>query len=58
LNDLMLADQTTAITQMEAIVRETLALVNQNMPEIDTAAIVRREPGERQEPWHVQPLDG
>ena len=58
LNDLLLADQPTAITQMEDIVRETLALVNQYMPEIDTAAILRREPGERQEPWHVQPLDG
>jgi hypothetical protein len=57
LNDLLLADQSTVITQVEGIVRETLALVNQYMPEITTAAVVRRQPGERQEPWHVQALD-
>ena len=58
LNDLLVADQLVAIAQMESIVRETLALVNHYMPEIDTAAVVRRQPGDRQEEWRVQPWDG
>jgi len=53
LNSALVADQLTAITQMEAIVGETLSLVHQHMPEVDTQAVVHRQPGERHTPWHM-----
>jgi hypothetical protein len=30
-----------------------VALVRQHMPEVDTQAMVRHQPGERQAPWHM-----
>jgi predicted nucleotidyltransferase len=53
LNAALVADQSTAIIHMEAIVAETLALVHQHMPEVDTQAVIRHQPGARQAPWHL-----
>jgi hypothetical protein len=49
-------DPRTAITQIEALVQETVALVNIHMPEADTT-ILRYPPGQRQRPWQPGSLD-
>jgi hypothetical protein len=45
-------ETTSAIRQLEVLVAETLALVQQHMPEADTS-VLRRKPGERQSPWRI-----
>jgi len=43
-------DTTTAAMQLEALVSETVALVEQHMPEIETAPLKKRI-GWRQQGW-------
>jgi hypothetical protein len=49
-------DVSSAITQIEALVQETVTLVNIHMPEADTS-ILRYPPGERQQRWRAVSLD-
>jgi hypothetical protein len=55
LDRLFVVEPTSAIAQIEELVQETIALVNQNMPDVDTS-IVRHQPGERQRPWRAELL--
>ena len=49
-------DLSSAITQIEALVQETVTLVNIHMPEADTS-ILRYPPGKRQQPWRAESFD-
>lgn len=50
LENIFRADGETAIAQLETLVGETVALVEQHLPQIDTSR-VRRRLGQRQQPW-------
>jgi hypothetical protein len=51
--DLLFAgDQPAAIGQLEGLVRETVALVEGHLPEVDTTA-ARRSLNERRPPWRL-----
>lgn len=47
---------TIAVLQLEALVRETIELVEIHMPQIDTTS-VRRKLGWRQQPWMISELN-
>jgi hypothetical protein len=47
-------DSMEAALQAEALVQETVLVVEQHTPQIDTAA-VRRALGRRQQPWELNP---
>jgi len=53
LDRVFLVDAASGISQIEQLVRETIALVNAHMPDVDTS-VVRYPPGQRQQPW--QPI--
>src|SRR5262249_51505366 len=53
LDALLTAEPELAIAQFETLVGETVALVNRQMPEIDTACLVPRL-GERHAPWRPE----
>jgi len=50
LDGLFGSDRQRAVAQVEALVRETIALVERHLPEVDTAP-VRRQLGQRQAAW-------
>jgi hypothetical protein len=52
LEALLTGDRTTAVEQVEAIVREVIALVERHLPGADTT-VLRRQPGEREQAWAV-----
>jgi len=50
IDGLFIADRATAIDQLEALVTETVVLVESHMPQVDTSK-VRRRLGQRQQRW-------
>ncbi len=52
---LFAADRPTAIQQLEALTSETVALVEQHMPQVDTSRL-RQRLGQRQAAWQPAPL--
>ncbi len=57
LDALLYADPSAALTQLEELVRETVALVEQHMPQIDTAA-ERKLLDYRQQAWEPKSTGG
>jgi hypothetical protein len=55
LDRLFMMDVAAGISEIERLVRETIALVNAHMPEANTS-VMRYPPGQRQQPW--QPISG
>jgi hypothetical protein len=55
LDGLFRVDDATAVAELERLVGETVGLVEQHMPEVDTSA-VRRRLGARERPWTPAPL--
>jgi predicted nucleotidyltransferase len=55
LDRLFAVEQTVAIAQIEAIVRDTIALVSRHMPGADLSGLPFR-PGERDQPWSLAPF--
>jgi hypothetical protein len=55
LDRLFMVEPTSAIAHIKELVQETIALVNQHMPDVDTS-VLRYQPGERQRPWSAEPL--
>jgi hypothetical protein len=56
LERLLETDALAAATELEALVGETVALVEAHLPEVDTAP-VRRWLGRREQPWQPVPLE-